>query len=365
MHIALNDMYVQMARRFDFMIMTDTAANKPTADGTRRLFYASDEAYKAYFDDGAWSTSSAVPTAHKASHENGGSDEISVAGLSGELADAQPPKAHAASHQSGGSDSVKLDDLAAPDDNTDLNATTTKHGLLLKAVAPAASVLNVVGIANAETAYANKSIFDSTNPAALGTASPGTSLIAAHRDHVHTLPKLDDLATPDDNTDLNVSTSAHGLVPKAPNDVLKFLRGDATWDTPNRKFVAYGSVTLTVTSGSTSAIPIPTEVLDGDGWHSGTNTYITLPSAGVYLVGVYVLGTGTAGEAFFINTTSTAGYGGTWAKVTSTISSGAAVAGGSFVVYASASTNMYLNLNNDGANSISITDAFIYVVKLT
>ena len=32
---------------------------------------------------------------HSARHENGGSDEISVAGLSGELADAQPPKSHA------------------------------------------------------------------------------------------------------------------------------------------------------------------------------------------------------------------------------------------------------------------------------
>jgi hypothetical protein len=41
--------------------------------------------------------------------------------------------------------------------------------------------------------------------------------------------KLDDLATPDDNTDLDVSTSRHGLVPKAPNDTKKFLRGDGTW----------------------------------------------------------------------------------------------------------------------------------------
>lgn len=37
---------------------------------------------------------SATPAAHKTSHENGGADEISVAGLSGELADAQTPKAH-------------------------------------------------------------------------------------------------------------------------------------------------------------------------------------------------------------------------------------------------------------------------------
>jgi len=35
-----------------------------------------------------------TPTAHATSHENGGADEISVAGLSGELADPQPPKNH-------------------------------------------------------------------------------------------------------------------------------------------------------------------------------------------------------------------------------------------------------------------------------
>lgn len=44
--------------------------------------------------------------------------------------------------------------------------------------------------------------------------------------------KLDDLAAPDDTTDLNVSTSKHGLCPKAPNDTTKFLRGDASWAVP-------------------------------------------------------------------------------------------------------------------------------------
>lgn len=44
--------------------------------------------------------------------------------------------------------------------------------------------------------------------------------------------KLDDLAAAEDNTDLNVSTSAHGLCPKAPNSTTSFLRGDATWAAP-------------------------------------------------------------------------------------------------------------------------------------
>lgn len=73
-----------------------------------------------------------APPAHSASHQNAGSDEISVAGLSGELADPQTPLAHKTSHESGGSDELKLDNLAAPDDNTDLNASTAKHGLCPK-----------------------------------------------------------------------------------------------------------------------------------------------------------------------------------------------------------------------------------------
>lgn len=48
------------------------------------------------------------------------------------LSDARTPTAHASSHQSGGGDSIKLDDLSAPDDNVDLNATISAHGLLPK-----------------------------------------------------------------------------------------------------------------------------------------------------------------------------------------------------------------------------------------
>ena len=40
--------------------------------------------------------------------------------------------AHAARHASGGADAIKIDDLAAGDDNTDLNASTAKHGLMMK-----------------------------------------------------------------------------------------------------------------------------------------------------------------------------------------------------------------------------------------
>lgn len=82
---------------------------------------------------------------HASTHENGGADEVSVTGLSGELDDDQPPKAHASDHQSGGADPIKLDDLAAPDDNTDLNSSTSKHGLLPKLDNIATNFLNGQG----------------------------------------------------------------------------------------------------------------------------------------------------------------------------------------------------------------------------
>jgi hypothetical protein len=43
--------------------------------------------------------------------------------------------------------------------------------------------------------------------------------------------KLDDLAVPDDNTDLDFSTTKHGLTPKGTNTG-KFLKDDGTWGTP-------------------------------------------------------------------------------------------------------------------------------------
>ena len=54
-----------------------------------------------------------APDAHATSHQNGGSDEISVAGLAGLLADAQTPTTHAASHQNSGADEVATATAAA------------------------------------------------------------------------------------------------------------------------------------------------------------------------------------------------------------------------------------------------------------
>ncbi|QAS68875.1 hypothetical protein HFTV1-gp42 [Haloferax tailed virus 1] len=49
---------------------------------------------------------------HGSKHEDGGSDEISVGGLSGDLADPQDPKAHAASHSADSADEISVENLS-------------------------------------------------------------------------------------------------------------------------------------------------------------------------------------------------------------------------------------------------------------
>lgn len=117
------------------LISLTTAQRNALTAANGMLIYNTTTATVQKYEAGAWADVGAgggAPSAHATSHQNGGSDEISVAGLSGLLADGQTPLAHASSHASGGSDAVKLDDLATPDDNTDLNASTTRHGLLKK-----------------------------------------------------------------------------------------------------------------------------------------------------------------------------------------------------------------------------------------
>jgi hypothetical protein len=48
-------------------------------------------------------------------------------------------------------------------------------------------------------------------------------------DEIDSLMKLDDFATPDDNTDLNASTTRHGLLKKLDNVATNFMNGQGNW----------------------------------------------------------------------------------------------------------------------------------------
>jgi hypothetical protein len=73
-------------------------------------------------------------------------------------------------------------------DVTTGNASTAAHGYAPKATAPASGLVSVLAIANGETVRSDKALFDTTNPAALGSVGPGTAVIAARRDHGHAMP---------------------------------------------------------------------------------------------------------------------------------------------------------------------------------
>ena len=97
-------------------------------------------------------------------------------------------------------------------DVTTNNATTSAHGFSPKATAPGSGLLSVLAIGNGETVRSDKALFDTTNPAALGTAAPGTQLIAARRDHVHAIPTVGlpvelVIACSDESTAITTGTS--------------------------------------------------------------------------------------------------------------------------------------------------------------
>lgn len=75
-----------------------------------------------------------------------------------------------------------------------------------------------------------------------------TGLQAALDGKAASTTKLDDLAAPDDNTDLDASTSTHGLMKKYPGGSTNFLREDGTFAAP-----AAGDLDSVLTASSTIA----------------------------------------------------------------------------------------------------------------
>lgn len=76
-----------------------------------------------------------------------------------------------------------------------------------------------------------------------------------------TATKLDDLATPDDNTDLNASTLRHGLMRKLSGSALEFLNGAGAFTVPAGS--GGGSGSGNVDGGSAGSVFGGTEPIDG------------------------------------------------------------------------------------------------------
>ena len=99
------------------------------------------------------------------------------------------------------------------------------------------------------------------HPATTGQGSGdhhAQSHTAAHASGGADAIKLDDLSAPDDNTDLDFSTIAHGLVPKGTN-AGDFLKDDGSWASPaggSGAVTRDGGQTTEATTTSTSAVDL-------------------------------------------------------------------------------------------------------------
>lgn len=123
--------------------------------------------------------------------------------------------AHATSHELGGTDVIPLDTLGGASDTTNLNASSTKHGLSPKSPADATQFLN-------------------------GAATPAYAQV-----------KDSDLSTSDVTTN-NATSAKHGFLKKLSNTASDVLRGDGTFGGVNPGLTA-GSIIYAGASGTSLA----------------------------------------------------------------------------------------------------------------
>jgi len=148
---------------------------------------------------------------------------------------------------------VKLDDWATPDDNTDLNATTGYHGLLLKLTGSTSTYLNADGSWSTPPGATGGEANTASNVNTTGvgvyegkvgvelqfkgvragsskatvTDTTGTHTISVDINSTGIL--LDSLGTPSTGTSLNATTGIHGLLPVGDGDTTHYLAGDINW----------------------------------------------------------------------------------------------------------------------------------------
>ena len=123
----------------------------------------------------------------------------------------------------------------------------------------------------------------------LALASKGTAAeIATAINNVGASIKLDDLAAPDDNTDLNASTLAHGLLRKLDGVSTNFLDGAGNWSVVSS---APFADTQTIVKGSVDATKLLR--IEVDGFTAGTTRVLTPPNADVTIAGLEIAQTFT------------------------------------------------------------------------
>jgi hypothetical protein len=191
-----------------------------------------------------------------------------------------------------------------------------------------------VGLGSADnTADADKPISSATQTALDGKAA--------------TSRKLDDFGAPDDNTDLNATTSAHGLLPKLGGGTTNFLRADGTWSAPGggSALVRGSGLLQGHTSAGTPATAPPTLIITLGSFNTNFTWSITV-SGTPHLVTAAT--TDPADGSYFMDTTSLVDVAGLVAAMVSIINSQAwatAVDDGTVVVTTPGSTGASSSLS--------------------
>lgn len=133
------------------------------------------------------------------------------------VTNARAPTAHAASHATGQGDAITPSAIGA----SASDHTHTDVYLPVAGVAADSSKLNNV-TASGYVLTGDSRLSDTRTPSTHATS---------HKSGGGDAIKLDELAAPTDITTLNVSSTAHGLCPKLPNNTTTYLRGDGTFAT--------------------------------------------------------------------------------------------------------------------------------------
>lgn len=164
-------------------------------------------------------------------------------------------------------DNKKLDKLAAPDEGTDLDASTSRHGLM--SAADKAKLEGLVDHNGASEINAALTDNDTFLVSDVSVQAVKKSKISRIWDYIlnllHETP-LTALKVGADVTTSNATTEAPGLLPKLDGAASKYLRGDGTWGTPPGSQVFTPD---TGAGGTTGLVPAPaagdaTKILFGD-----------------------------------------------------------------------------------------------------
>lgn len=145
---------------------------------------------------------------------------------------------------------------------------------------PSHSTLTNLGIGDPHTQYVLRSLLsargdlvyrDAAGWQRLPKGVSGTVLMQGANDPYWSMPKLDDLAVPDDNTDLNASTSKHGLMQKYPGTA-QVLKGDGSWVTRNFEIdFPFGNGSDVIETGLVQEVGVPVncKIIYMDIWEVG------------------------------------------------------------------------------------------------